>query len=130
MGLKIWKHWLRERSGSPLLAAFVVCWLGLAVQPCSAMADMDHHDAPPCDHCPDQAPSACELGSALECDLADASGLAKQQLDLPLAAVLHPSSEALLASLSPPDHALPRGVGPPGWPPPPNLQQRYCRFLK
>ncbi|MGA1729101.1 MAG: hypothetical protein ACO4B5_02610 [Steroidobacteraceae bacterium] len=130
MSSQSWKNGLRVRTGRPLLVAFVVCWLGLAVQPCSAMADMDHHDAPPCDHCPDQAPSACELGSALECDLSDASGLAQQSLELPPAAAIQLATEALWVALPSEEQRRSYCTGPPGGFPPPDLQQRYCRFLK
>lgn len=94
------------------------------------MGDMEHRDSPPCDHCPDQAPSACELGSALECDLADACGLAKPDPDLPVAGAIHLRAESLLAWLPGPERLPSMATGPPAWPSPPNFQQRYCRFLK
>ena len=128
-----------------LTAAFAVAWLGLALQPCSAMesqgeAGMASHGSAAeeathdCPHCPPPVDAEGDLpcGNALSCKAVGAPAVASKVAEVPapdLAYVL-PVPDALGTSAAP-DPAPQR---------PPrlaqrrtqtsSLQQRYCSFLK
>jgi len=128
-----------------LTAAFAVAWLGLALQPCSAMASHDEagmashgsaageatHDCP---HCPPPVAAEEDLpcGNALSCDSVGAPAAASKVAEVPAPdlAYVMPVPDAL-GTTAAPDPGLLR---------PPrlaqrrtqtsSLQQRYCSFLK
>jgi hypothetical protein len=128
-----------------LTALFAVAWLGLAVQPCSAMDSPDHagdgshmpatgdaaHDCP---HCPSPAEPGTDLpcGNALSCDAVGAPAVPSKAADV------QPVDLVILMSL--PVAAVPASAPGPGPLRPPclvqrrtptsTLQQRYCSFLK
>lgn len=131
-----------------LVAFFAVGWLGLAVQPCAAMAHAPgqqdtgmaaHHDGHgaaghDCPHCP-PAPAddeGCGTGTALNCEDAGIAGPSAKPaeqprfdtwavMDLPAPPVPSLSAIRLDGPASPPVI----------WrPPSASIQQRFCSFLK
>jgi len=128
-----------------LTALFAFAWLGLALQPCSAMAS--HSDAGmashgsaageaahDCPHCPPPVEPGTDLpcGSALSCDAVGAPAMPSKDGDM------QPADLGILMSL--PVAGVPAAAPGPGPLRPPglvqrrtpssSLQQRYCSFLK
>jgi hypothetical protein len=125
-------------------ALFAVAWLGLALQPCGAMAS--HGDAGmashgsatgeathDCPHCPPPPPAEGDppCGNALSCDAVGALALPSKAVDAKSADVVLPAPVPHLATgifpyavpLRPPCPAL-------RWTPSSSPQQRFCSFLK
>lgn len=128
-----------------MTALFAFAWLGLALQPCSAMEShgdtgMASHGsaageaAHDCPHCPPPAEPAADLpcGNALSCDAVGAPAMPAKVADL------QPADLVLLMSL--PVAGVPAAAPGPAPLRPPrlaqrrtpsaSLQQRYCSFLK
>ena len=128
-----------------MTALFACAWLGLALQPCSAMASHGHAGDGPqvpiageaahdCPHCPPPAEPGTDLpcGNALSCDAVGAPAMPAKAADLQPADLVH------LMSL--PDAGVPSAAPGPAPMRPPrldqrrtpsaSLQQRYCSFLK
>ena len=127
-------------------ALFAITWLGLAIQPCTAMdqdptagpsghadhgsdgSDGSHH----CPHCPPSGEGAGHAGTALACDAVGLPAVPSKDVDTPqpdlalsIASIDHRQAFAATAPLI---HRLTR---PPDWrPPTASLQQRYCSYLK
>ena len=128
-----------------LTAAFAVAWLGLALQPCSAMASagdagMASHGSAAgeathdCPHCPPPADAQEDVpcGNALSCDAVGAPAVASKAAEIPapdLAQVM-PVPEVLGTTVA----SNPGPLRPPRLAerrtPASSLQQRYCSFLK
>lgn len=128
-----------------MTALFAVAWLGLALQPCGAMAS--HADAGmashgsasgeaehDCPHCPPPAEPGVDLpcGNALSCEAIGAPAMPSKAVDLPPADLVvlmtapHPAIPVAApdpAPLRPPRLAQRRT-------PSASLQQRYCSYLK
>ena len=128
-----------------LTALFAFSWLGLALQPCSAMEShgdggMASHGAAAgetthdCPHCPPPADPRDDLpcGNALSCDAVGAPAMPSkvsdaQPADLVILMSL-PDAQASAAVPGPCPLRPPRYAE--RWTPSASLQQRYCSFLK
>lgn len=143
-----WLEGIRRRqvtTARAITALFALAWLGLAVQPCTAMTVepaaehsgmAGHHAAGDgghdCPHCPPSSDAADDCGAALGCDAVGVPALPGKGLDLP-----GPDLSAVL-----PSDAIPRplagrwGVPTPAFDrscrrsPPVSLQRVYCTYLK
>lgn len=140
-----WFRRMQVPMARSLTVLFAAAWLGLAVQPCTAMEGHDeagaatHHGGTAstghdCPHCP-PAPEPQEeapCGTALSCDAIGAPMVTAKAQDLP-----PPGWFACLpatAAPQPGDHAVAEPMRPPV---PParrttaaSFQQRYCSYLK
>jgi len=131
-----------------LVALFAVGWLGLAVQPCAAMAQgPGHHDAGTathhdghggagheCPHCPPTPADddGCGTGTALNCESAGIPGPMAKPVEQPRfdtwAFMDLPVPTLLARSAQRPGTPT---CAPAIWrPPSASIQQRFCSFLK
>jgi hypothetical protein len=131
-----------------LVALFAISWLGLAVQPCAAMAQgaghqdgrmAAHHDGHggaghECPHCPPASADddGCGTGTALNCESAGIPGPAAQTFEPPRfdtwAVMDLPAPRLPALSAIQPGAAT---SAPDIWrPPSASIQQRFCSFLK
>ena len=128
-----------------LTALFAVAWLGLALQPCSAMgshgdAGMASHGAAAgealhdCPHCPPPAEPGTDLpcGNVLSCDAVGAPAVPSKAADVPPADLvfLMPLPDARTTTAVPGPGPLRPTCAAQRRTPSASLQQRYCSFLK
>ena len=128
-----------------LTAAFAVAWLGLALQPCSAMgshaeAGMASHGSGAgeaghdCPHCPPPADSDGDLpcGNALSCDAVGAPAVASKAVEVPAPDLAHAMTvpDVPGSTVAPDPGPLPPSRLAPRRTQTSSLQQRYCSFLK
>jgi len=138
-----------------LVALFAVGWLGLALQPCQAMAPagsghaghddgpdghhgtLEHHSTPahcetPCPHCPADGPEGCDGGVALDCEAVGVPAPPAKQVPAPALDAWVWHAPAVLPTVPVASRAA-----RPDWPDPGrgrapavSLQKRYCTYLK